>query len=69
MANLDGIFEKSTLSESKKKSKMIFGRLLINLRKQGHIKLYSLLGGVEDTDIENNKLQLLFKDKTSCSHK
>lgn len=65
MASLDNIFEKSDLSESKKKSKMIFGRLLISLRKQNAIKLYSLLGSVADTDIEKDKLILSIKDKAS----
>lgn len=65
MASLEDVFEKSELSESKKKSKMIFGRLLINLRKQGHIKLYSLLGGVADTDIVDGHLKLLIKDNSS----
>lgn len=65
MAGIDNIFEKSDLSESKKKSKMIFGRLLISLRKQNAIKLYSLLGSVVDSDILDRKLVLSFKDKAS----
>ena len=65
MSGLDKVFEKSDLSESKKKSKMIFGKLLISLRKSGSIKLYSLLGSVADTDLENNGLKLIFKDKGS----
>ena len=65
MAGIDKIFEKSELSESQKKSKMIFGRLLISLRKQGAIKLYSLLGGVEQTDIRDGKIILSFKDKAT----
>lgn len=65
MASVDNIFEKSDISESKKKSKMLFGRLLIALRKQGAIKLYSLLGSVSDSDIEQDKLVLFIKDKTS----
>ena len=65
MAGLDNIFEKSDLSESQKKSKMIFGRLLISLRKQNAIKLYSLLGSVLETDIVKDKLVLSIKDKPS----
>lgn len=65
MAGLDDLFEKSTLAESKKKSKMIFGKLLIALRKNGAIKLYSLLGGVVDTDVANNNLLMYFKDQAT----
>lgn len=65
MAGLDDLFEKSTLAESKKKSKMIFGKLLIALRKSGAIKLYSLLGGVSETDISNNKLMMYFKEQAT----
>ena len=39
---LDDVFQKSNLDENKKKSKMIFGRLLINLRKNNYIKLKKL---------------------------
>jgi len=65
MASVDSIFEKSDISESKKKSQMLFGRLLISLRKQGAIKLYSLLGSVSDTDLIKDNLILFIKDKTS----
>ena len=65
MAGLDNLFEKSTLAESKKKSKMIFGKLLIALRKSGAIKLYSLLGGVTETDIVDSKLVMYFKDQAT----
>lgn len=65
MTNFDKIFEKSDISEDKKKSKTIFGKLLIKLRSTNHIKLYSLLGGVSDTDLVDNVLEIVFSDKTS----
>ena len=65
MASLDDIFTKSNLEESKKKAKMIFGRMLINLRKSNHIKLYSLLESVKETDIKEKTLQVMLGDKTA----
>ena len=65
MADLDKIFEKSNLDENKKKSKTIFGKLLINLRKSNRIKLYSLMSSVVETDLENNEFKLTFLDKAS----
>lgn len=65
MASLDEIFTKNNLSESKKKAKMLFGRLLINLRKSNHIKLYSLLESVGDTDIIDGHFQIVLSDKTA----
>lgn len=65
MASLDSIFTKSNLEESKKKAKMLFGRLLINLRKTNHIKLYSLMESVEDSDLKDGVLSLILTDKTS----
>ena len=65
MASLDDIFTKSNLEESKKKAKMLFGKILINLRKSNHIKLYSLLESVVETDIINNALTLVLSDKTA----
>lgn len=65
MADLDKLFEKSDISENKKKSKMIFGKLLIALRKNGFIKLYSLLGSVGETDFNDNVLKLSLKDNAS----
>jgi hypothetical protein len=65
MASLDNIFTKSNLEESKKKAKMIFGRMLISLRKSNHIKLYSLLESVSDTDLTNDTLQIVLSDKTA----
>ena len=65
MSDLDKIFEKSNLDENKKKSKTIFGKLLINLRKNNHIKLYSLMSSVVDTDLEGDNFKLTFLDKAS----
>ena len=65
MATLDEIFTKSDLDESKKQAKMLFGRLLINLRKTNHIKLYSLLESVEESDIVADNLVLTLTDKVS----
>ncbi|MBE5736449.1 MAG: hypothetical protein E7356_03775 [Clostridiales bacterium] len=65
MASLDEIFASNNLSESKKKAKMYFGRILINLRKTNHIKMYSLLDSVEDTDIIDNKLTISLSDKVA----
>lgn len=65
MATLDDIFTKSNLEESKKKAKMLFGRLLISLRKTNHIKLYSLLESVENSDIVEDKLTLTLSDKVA----
>ena len=65
MATLDQIFTKSNLEESKKKAKMMFGKVLISLRKSNHIKLYSLLESVVDTDIVDDTLKLTMSDKVA----
>lgn len=65
MAGLDNIFTKSNLEESKKKAKMLFGRVLIYLRKNNHIKLYTLLESVEDTNLIDGELKITMSDKTS----
>ena len=65
MTSFDKIFEKSDISEEKKKSKKIFGRLLINLRNTNHIKLYSLMESVIDTDLKENIVSLIFGDRTA----
>lgn len=65
MAGIDEVFTKSNLDENKKKSKMLFGRLLINLRKGNHIKLYSLLESVNDTDMKEDKIILILSDKVA----
>lgn len=62
---LDDVFTKSNLDENKKKSKMLFGRLLITLRKNNYIKLYSLLESVNDTNLVEGTLQLTLSDKTA----
>ena len=65
MAVLDGVFQKSNLEESKKKAKMLFGRMLINLRKNGRFKLYSLLESVNENDMIDGSLTLVLSDKVS----
>ena len=65
MASLDNIFTRSTLTESQKQAKMIFGRLLISLRKSNKIKLYSLLESVSGHDIENDTLRFTLSDRVS----
>ncbi len=61
----DKIFSKSDIDESKKKSKMILGKLLIKLRTTSHMKLYSLLGDVSDTDIRDGKMCIEIDDQIS----
>ena len=65
MASIDSIFTKSNLSETQKQAKMIFGRILIALRKSNKIKLYSLLESVESHDICEEKLKLTMSDKVA----
>ena len=64
MESLDKIFT-SNLDENKKKSKMIFGKLLLNMRRNNLIRLYSLMSEVIDTDFDNNVLTLTVGDKSS----
>ena len=64
MDSLDKIFT-SNLDENKKKSKMIFGKLLLNMRRNNHIRLYSLMSEVIDTDLNNNALKLIIGEKSS----
>lgn len=61
---IDKIFT-SNLDENKKKSKMIFGKLLLNMRRNNHIRLYSLMSEVIDTEFLNDKLTLVIGDKSS----
>ena len=65
MSDLDKIFEKSNLDEDKKKSKKYLGRLLLRLKKDNCIKLYSLMGSVIDSDIKDNKFVIKLADKVS----
>ena len=64
MANLDNIFT-SDLDENKKRSKMLFGKLLLSMRKNNHIRLYSLMSEVLDTDLVDNALLLIIGDKST----
>ena len=64
MASLDDIF-KSDLDANKKKSKMLFGRLLLQLKKNNNIRIYSLMSDVIDTDYKDKKLMLIFGVKST----
>lgn len=64
MASFDEIFI-SNLDENKKKSKMIFGKLLLNMRKNNLLRLYSLMSEVFDTDYKDNVLTLIIGDKST----
>ncbi len=65
MASIDTIFTKSNLEESKKQAKMLFGRMLIALRKSNHIKLYAMMESVEDMDLVSGELRLTLTDRTA----
>ena len=64
MTNFDDIF-RSELDENKKKSKMLFGKLLLNMRKNNHIRLYSLMSEVFDTNYSDSILTLIIGDKST----
>ena len=61
----DKIFTKTNTDENKKKSKMVLGKLLIKLRSNSHIKLYSLLESVSDTDIVDGAFKITIDDAVS----
>lgn len=65
MASIDTIFQRSNLEESKRQAKMLFGKMLISLRKNSHIKLYAMLESVNEMDIENDVLKLTLSDRTA----
>ncbi len=58
----DKIFTKTDAEEGKKKGKMYFGRLLIKLRSENHIKLYSLMESVSNTVLDNDVLKITLSD-------
>lgn len=64
MTNFDKIFT-SDLDENKKKSKMIFGKLLLSMRKNNKLRLYSLMSEVFDTELNDNTLILVIGDKSN----
>ena len=64
MTNIDTIF-KSELTENEKLAKSYFGKLLIELKKNNDLKIYSLMGGVSDTKLIDNVLKLVFSDKSA----
>ena len=65
MASIDTLFQKTNLEESKREGKMLFGRMLISLRKNNHIKLYAMLESVEEMDMDNGVLKLTMSDRTA----
>ena len=65
MASIDTLFQKTNLEESKREGKMLFGRMLISLRKNNHIKLYAMLESVEEMDMVNGVLKLTMSDRTA----
>ena len=65
MASIDTLFQKTNLEESKREGKMLFGRMLISLRKNNHIKLYAMLESVEEMDMANGVLKLTMSDRTA----
>lgn len=65
MASIDTLFQKTNLEESKREGKMLFGRMLISLRKNNYIKLYAMLESVEEMDIAEGVLRLTMTDRTA----
>ena len=65
MASIDTLFQKTNLEESKREGKMLFGRMLISLRKNNYIKLYAMLESVEEMDITEGVLRLTMSDRTA----
>ena len=61
----DKIFTKTNTDENKKKSKMVLGKLLIKLRSNNHIKLYSLMESVSNTDIVDGVFKMTIDDAVS----
>lgn len=64
MADINSIFT-SNLNDSQKHARSLFGKLLISLRKNDYMKIYSLMSNVIDQKYENNVLKLVFSDKNS----
>lgn len=64
MASFDEIFT-SDLDANKKKSKMLFGKLLLSMRKNNKLRLYSLMSEVFDTELNENTLTLVIGDKSN----
>lgn len=64
MADIDNIFT-SELNENEKHAKSIFGKLLLLLRKNNCMKIYSLMSGVSEQTYSNNVITLVFSDNSS----
>lgn len=65
MADINSIFT-SNLDDSEKRAKSLFGKLLIALRKNNFMKIYSLMNNVIDEKYVDNVLKIIFSDKNSC---
>lgn len=64
MANIDAIF-KSDLSENEKHAKSIFGKLLLLLRRNNFVRIYSLMSSVSAQNYADNVITLIFSDNSS----
>lgn len=64
MADINSIF-KSDLDENQKHARLLFGRLLISLRNNDYMKIYSLMSGVSDQKFDGSVLTLVFSDNNS----
>lgn len=64
MTDINSIF-KSDLDEGQKHARSIFGKLLLSLRRNNYMKIYSLMSGVSGWEYENNVITLIFSDNNS----
>lgn len=64
MADINSIFT-SDLDENQKHARLIFGKLLLALRKNNYMKIYSLMSGVSDQEYINGVITLVFSDNNS----
>lgn len=64
MADINSIFT-SNLNEDEKRAKSIFGKLLLALRKNDYMRIYSLMSGVADQKYCGNVIKLIFSDNNS----
>lgn len=64
MADINSIF-KSDLDENQKHARLLFGKLLISLRNNNYMKIYSLMSGVSEQKFAGNVLTLVFSDNNS----
>lgn len=64
MADINSIFT-SDLDENQKHAKLIFGKLLLALRKNDFMRVYSLMSGVSEQKYSGNVFTLIFSDNSS----